>query len=144
MAKEFKEKTITINLRKVFQKPATKRAISAKNMLKAAVTKETRLKETTISNKLNELIWGRGKYKTPRIITVKVINEKGRGVILLPEEKYEPKQDKKTAKEAKPTTTPKAANPAEEKTTKEAPKTTAAKDTKTATEKAKTTTAKKQ
>ena len=100
MAKEFKEKTITVNLRKAFQKPATKRAISAKNMLKRAVQKETRLKETSISNKVNEEIWGRGKYNTPRKITIKIINEKGKAIILMPNEKYEAKKDK-TNKKAK-------------------------------------------
>lgn len=95
MAQEFKEKTITINLSKVFEKPVTKRAISAKNMLKAAVQKETRLKEVSVSNKVNEEMWGRGKYNAPRKITIKIINEKGRAIILMPNEKYEPQQDKK-------------------------------------------------
>ena len=102
MAQEFKEKTITVNLRKVFQKPATKRAISGKNMLKVAVFKETRFKEVSISNKVNEEFWKRGKYNCPRKITVKVVAEKGRAVVLMPDEKYAPKQDKKgKEKEAK-------------------------------------------
>lgn len=105
MAQEFKERTITINLSKAAHKPATKRAISAKNMLIAGIFKETRLKESSVSNQVNELIWGRGKYNAPRKMTVKVINEKGRAIILLPSEKYEAKQDKadkKSASTAKP------------------------------------------
>ncbi|MCX6802978.1 MAG: hypothetical protein NTY48_00205 [Candidatus Diapherotrites archaeon] len=101
MAKEFKEKTITINLRKVFQKPATKRAISAKNMLKAAVKKETRFNEIKISRALNEKLWERGLYTAPRKITVKIIAEKEIARVMLPAEKYEPKQEKKTDKKAK-------------------------------------------
>ena len=101
MAKDFKEKIIKVNLRAVFQKPDTKRAICAKNMLKEAVRKETRLNEFSISNKVNELLWANGKYKAPRKITVKVIKENDRGIILLPEEKYEAKQDKKKTENKK-------------------------------------------
>jgi ribosomal protein L31E len=101
MAQDFKEKTITINLKKVFDKPVTKRAISGKNAIKSAVEKETRISDLKISNKLNELIWGKGKYNVPRKITIKVIKEKTKGIIMLPEEKYEPKQDKKKAEEKK-------------------------------------------
>ena len=69
MVKEFKEKTITINLRKAFEKPTTKRTTSAKNILINAIKKETRAKIVKISNKVNEE--------------------------LMPDEKYEPKQEKK-------------------------------------------------
>ena len=102
MAKEFKEKTITVNLSEVYSKPVTKRAINAKHKLKKAVTKETRLKELKISNKLNELLWGKGKYKAPRKITIKIIKEKNTGIILLPTEKYEPKQAKKKEEKKTP------------------------------------------
>ncbi len=102
MAKEFKEKTITINLSKVFEKPVTKRVASAKHIICEGVKKETRLKELKISTKLNELLWSRGKYNSQRKITVKIVNEKGLGRIMLPEEKYEAKQEKKaTAKSDK-------------------------------------------
>ena len=95
MAKEFKEKTITINLSKVFEKPVTRRVVSAKHVICEGVKKETRLKELKISTKLNELLWCRGKYNSQRKITVKIVNEKGVGRIMLPEEKYEAKQEKK-------------------------------------------------
>jgi len=95
MAQDFKEKTITINLRKVFNKPVTKRAISAKYALIQAVEKETRLKKILISNKVNEMLWANGKFNTPRKITIKVVKEKETGRVMLPEEKYETKQEKK-------------------------------------------------
>ena len=96
MAKEFKEKTITINLSKVFEKPVTKRVIAAKHIICEGVKKETRLKEHKISNELNELLWCRGKYNAQRKITVKIVNEKGVARIMLPSEKYEAKKEKKT------------------------------------------------
>jgi ribosomal protein L31E len=124
MAKEFKEKTITVNLSEVYSKPATKRAINAKHKLKKAVTKETRLKELKISNKLNELLWEKGKYKAPRKLTIKIINEKNVGIIMLPGEKHEPKQEKK--KEGKKTeekkTTEKASEEKKGEKTSEAKK----------------------
>lgn len=95
MAKDFKERIITINLKRAFEKPVTKRAIGAKFALKAGVEKETRLHKQLISNKLNEFLWARGKYNAPRKITIKVIKDKDTARIMLPEEKYEPKTDKK-------------------------------------------------
>ncbi|MFA6268899.1 MAG: hypothetical protein WCW13_00990 [archaeon] len=95
MAKDFKERTITINLKRAFAKPLTKRAIASKFALKNGVTKETRLTDIKLSNKLNELLWGRGKYNAIRKLTVKVVKEKNTARVMLPEEKYEPKQEKK-------------------------------------------------
>jgi ribosomal protein L31E len=109
MAQEFKEKTIIVNLRKVFDKPTTKRAINAKHVLKQIVEKETRLKKILISNGVNELIWARGKFNSPRKIKVKIIKEKDTGRVMLPEEKYETKQENKkdTKTEKKQETTEK-------------------------------------
>jgi ribosomal protein L31E len=101
MAKEFSEKTITINLKRAFEKPLTKRAIAAKFALKNGVTKETRLKDIRLSNKLNETLWANGKYSAPRKITVKVVKDKEIARVMLPEEKFEPKQDKKKTEKAK-------------------------------------------
>ncbi len=131
MAKEFKEKTITINPSKVFLKPTTKRVIGATHVICEGVKKETRLKEFKISNKLNELLWSRGRYMAQRKITVKVVKDKDIARIMLPEEKYEAKQDKKTVKgekEAAPKTetTAKAAEPKKEE--KKAEKKTAKKE----------------
>jgi ribosomal protein L31E len=126
MAQEFKEKTITINLKQVFSKPAGKRAVNAKSVILQKIKKETRLEDFKISNQVNEALWSRGKYTVPRKIVLKVVNEKGKGIILLPSEKYEPKQDKKKE-------TPKTTEKKEEKT-EEKPKAETAKkeDTKKA------------
>ncbi|VVB74392.1 50S ribosomal protein L31e [uncultured archaeon] len=132
MAQEFKEKTITVNLRAVFAKPTTKRAINAKHVLKNAVRKETRLKELKISNKVNELIWSRGRFNAPRKMTIKVIAEKENGIIMLPEEKYEAKKDKKDQKGKAPAK--EEAKKTEEKA--ETKKTEEKKETKTVKEKA--------
>jgi ribosomal protein L31E len=98
MAKEFKEKTIIANLSKVYQKPATKRARSAATILRNIITKETRMENIKFSNKVNELLWSRGKFNAPRKVTIKVIPDKGIARVILPDEKYEPKTEKKDAK----------------------------------------------
>jgi ribosomal protein L31E len=87
MAKEFKEKTITVNLIKTFNKPKTKRAKSAQHFLKQAITKETRIEKIKISNGVNETLWGRGLFNCPRKITVKIIAEKDTARVYLPDEK---------------------------------------------------------
>lgn len=125
MAKEFKEKTITVNLRKAFEKPATKRAICAKNMLKKAVEKETRKSTVKLSNQVNETIWARGRGNTPRKIIVKIISEKEKALVMLPSEKYEPKDKKKEAakkEEKKTESKPAEAEKAKETPAKETPK----------------------
>jgi ribosomal protein L31E len=101
MAQEYKEKKITINLTKAFDKPVTKRAKSAKFILKNSIIKETRAKKVLLSNKINETLWGKGMYKTPRKITIKVINDKGKARVYLPDEKVELKKDDKDKKENK-------------------------------------------
>lgn len=100
MAQEFKEKTIIVNLSKAFNKPTTKRAVSAKNMLKKAVVKETRMKDIKLSNGINEAIWARGRYNAPRRITIKVVADKETARVMLPTEKYDIKQDKKKGAKA--------------------------------------------
>lgn len=106
MAKDFKEKTITINLSKVFEKPVTKRVIGAKHIICEGVKKETRLEEFKISNELNELLWSRGKYNSARKITVKVVKDKEVARIMLPTEKYEPKDAKNVAQKGEKEVTP--------------------------------------
>jgi large subunit ribosomal protein L31e len=98
MVKEFKEKTITINLRKVFEKPVTKRARSALFVVKQAIKKETRAENIKISNLVNETIWEKGKYKPPRKITVKVVLVKDGVNVYLPTEKVQTKETKKEQK----------------------------------------------
>jgi ribosomal protein L31E len=98
MAKDFKEKTITVNLTKVFDKPVTKRAKSALFALKNAIRKETRIDNIKISNGVNEAIWDRGLYHTPRKITVKLVKEKTGVRAYLPDEKIIVADEKKTEK----------------------------------------------
>ncbi len=101
MVKEFKEKIITINLRKAFDKPMTKRAKSALYILKQAVRKETKKDNIKISNQVNEELWQNGLFKSIRKITIKVIHDKEMIRVLMPNEKFETreKNDKKTIKE---------------------------------------------
>ncbi|HNV00958.1 MAG TPA: hypothetical protein PKK60_00845 [archaeon] len=105
MAKEFKEKIITVNLIKTFSKPKTKRAKSAQHFLKQAITKETRIEKIKISNGVNETLWGRGLFNCPRKITVKIIAEKDTARVYLPDEKIvekkvENKKETKTENKA--------------------------------------------
>ncbi len=130
MAKEFKEKTITVNLRKAFEKPDTKRAICAKNMLIVAVKKETRLKDIRLSNKVNETIWAKGRGNTPRRIIIKVVAEKEIGRVIMPDEKYEPKKDKKAEGKKDTPKTAENAPKAEEDKAKVEAKTEEKKETK--------------
>jgi len=95
MVKEYKEKIITVNLRKVFDKPVTKRAKSALFVIKEAVRKETRAENIKISNLVNETVWERGLFKAPRKITVKVIPGKDGVNVYLPDEKVKAKEEKK-------------------------------------------------
>ena len=57
MVKEFKEKVITINLRRAYEKPVTKRAKAALFVIKNAVRKETRAENIKLSNLVNYTIW---------------------------------------------------------------------------------------
>ncbi len=89
-----KEKIVTINLRKIFEKPATKRANSAIYTLKKAVRKETKNDNIKISNGVNEALWARGLFKGIRKIKVRIID--GKEVrVYLPDEKIEIKEEKK-------------------------------------------------
>lgn len=106
MAKEFKEKIITVNLVKTFNKPKTKRAKSAQHFLKQAVTKETRIEKIKISNKVNEKLWEKGLFNCPRKITIKIVPEKDHVRIYLPDEKIEEQKEVKK-QENKPKNTEK-------------------------------------
>ncbi|MDD3159384.1 MAG: hypothetical protein PHQ98_00260 [Candidatus ainarchaeum sp.] len=102
MAKKFKEKTITVNLREVFNKPETKRARCAKNLLKSKVEKETRVKNILITNAVNNALWAKGLFKSIRKIIVKVVLEKEDTVrVYLPDEKIIEKKETKKENLAK-------------------------------------------
>lgn len=108
MVKEFKEKIITISMKKNFGKPATKKSKAALHLIKQAVRKETRAIEVKLSNGINEKIWERGMFKTVKKITVKVIPEGKNVRVYLPDEKIIVKKEetkkkglKEKAEEAK-------------------------------------------
>jgi large subunit ribosomal protein L31e len=101
MVKEYKEKIITVNLRKVFDKPVTKRAKSALFVIKNAVKKETRAENIKISNLVNETVWEKGLFKAPRRITVKVIPGKDGVNVYLPDEKIKSTEEKKKSEDTK-------------------------------------------
>jgi len=99
MVKEFKEKTITVNLSKAFEKPETKRAKGALKILIDKIRKETRAKNIKITNSVNEAIWGKGLFKSLRKITVKVVQEKDNVRVYLPEDKIVEEKKQTTKKE---------------------------------------------
>ena len=99
MVKEFKEKIITVNLTKAFDKPVTKRAKSSLYILKKGVTKETRIDSIKISNKVNEFLWEKGLFKSKRKITVKLVKNKEGIDVYLPDEKVIVKTEAKKKKE---------------------------------------------
>ena len=99
MAKDYKEKKITVNLTKVFKKPVTKRAKGAVFMLRAKVRKETRAKDVFLSNQVNETLWEKGMFRCPRKITIKVVKDNENARVYLPDEKViVKKEDKKKEK----------------------------------------------
>ena len=61
-----------MNLSRVFEN-LLQRTIAAKHVICKQVEKETRLKEFKISNALNETIWSKGRYSSPRKIVVKLL-----------------------------------------------------------------------
>ena len=95
MAKDYKEKKITVNLTKVFKKPVTKRAKGAVFMLRAKVRKETRAKDVFLSNQVNETLWEKGMFRCPRKITIKVVKDNENARVYLPDEKIIVKKEEK-------------------------------------------------
>jgi len=95
MAKDYKEKKITVNLSKVFSKPVTKRAKGAVFRLRAKVRKETRAKEVFLSNQVNETLWEKGMFSCPRKITIKVVKDNENARVYLPDEKIIAKKEVK-------------------------------------------------
>jgi large subunit ribosomal protein L31e len=133
MAKDFKEKEITVNFNKVFDKPVTKRATSSLKVIRDKVTKETRLNDVKLKNSVNEAVWQKGLFKGLRKLKVKVVKDKNTAVVYLPEDKVEVKEKKKETKKAvtKPETDKKEEKKEEpEKDTKKEEKASEKKDDK--------------
>jgi ribosomal protein L31E len=95
MVKEFKEKIITVNLKKAFTKPVTKRTKATIHALRKAVMKETRGENIKLSNGINEAIWKRGLYNATKKMTVKIVPDKNIMRVYLPDEKIIIKEEKK-------------------------------------------------
>ncbi len=70
--KKLPEEVHTINLRAAYDKPRTRRARAAINLIREYVEKHKR-KEARISPELNQVIWERGIEKPPRKIRVKLV-----------------------------------------------------------------------
>ncbi|MDD5163892.1 MAG: 50S ribosomal protein L31e [Candidatus ainarchaeum sp.] len=96
------EREIIVPLVKAYEKPRTKRAAKAINILKAFMKKHFRVSEekVLVSNAVNELIWSRGIEHVPRKIKVKAVFEEENLRVLLPGEKLPEKKAKKEEKKA--------------------------------------------
>ncbi len=75
--KILKESVHTIGLRDAWEKPRTRRARAAINVIKAYVRKHTR-KEPFVSTALNMTVWARGIQNPPRRVKVKILEEEKR------------------------------------------------------------------
>lgn len=99
------EKSFTVPMQKVFDKPRTKRAAKAVNLVKRFLKKNFRTNEKQIklSNKINELLWSKGIEHAPRRIEIKAILEDGVVRAFLKGEKIEKiekkEEEKKEVKE---------------------------------------------
>jgi len=120
MAQDLKERTINLNLKRVFEKPVTKRATGALFVIKESVKKETRATDIRLSNKVNEIVWARGKFNCPRHLTIKVLKMKDYVMVTLPEEKFEEKK-KEAPKAPAAKTAPAKVESKKEEPKKEAP-----------------------
>lgn len=94
------EKEFTVNFKKAFEKPRTKRAKKAVSIVAEQMKKNFRLEEDKIliSNKVNEFIWSMGREKIPRRMKIKTIFDGKQLKVLLPEEKIQKKEEKRTEK----------------------------------------------
>ena len=91
------EKTLTIPLRKAFEKPRRMRAAKAVNILKQQLKKNFRVtgEQIKISNKVNEYIYGKGIEHIPRKIEIKALVEDNIVNAYLKNEKIEKKEKRK-------------------------------------------------
>lgn len=69
------EKIFTIPLRDVFEKPRTKRAELAVDVVKAYLVKHMKTEDIKIGSSINHEIWKRGIQKPPRKIRIHAIKE---------------------------------------------------------------------
>jgi len=69
------EKIFTISLREAYDKPRTKRAKIATNIVKEFLIKHMKSKNIRIGKSINENIWKRGIQKPPRRIRIHAVKE---------------------------------------------------------------------
>jgi large subunit ribosomal protein L31e len=69
------EKIFTIPLRDVFDKPRTKRAELAMDVIKAYLLKHMKTEDVKIGSSINHEIWKRGMQKPPRKVRIHAIKE---------------------------------------------------------------------
>ena len=105
MVGEKVERLITVNLSKAYNKPTTKRAKRAIDLLRLIVAKNMKMRDgiIAISNAVSNKVVG-GRYEHPlRLIKIKAIAEAGKVIVLLPEEKLstEKKEEKLEKTEVK-------------------------------------------
>ncbi|MDD5148652.1 MAG: 50S ribosomal protein L31e [Candidatus ainarchaeum sp.] len=91
------EREYVVPLVKAYEKPRTKRAAKAVNILRAFMKKHFHLEGSNVlvSNKVNEAVWSRGIEHVPRRIKVKTILAEGKVNVFLPYEKLPEKKEAK-------------------------------------------------
>ncbi|MEM4295461.1 MAG: 50S ribosomal protein L31e, partial [Candidatus Anstonellales archaeon] len=77
--KENEEIVMTINLRRAYEKPRTKRLKTAVKLLRDAVKRFAKVNVVKISNSINQLFFKKSIKKPPRKLKIKVIKEKEQG-----------------------------------------------------------------
>jgi len=108
------ERLYTIPLGKAYESATIKRANKAVSLVRAYITRHSKVSEVSISGMLNRYLWKGSRKHPPRNVKIKVIKDGDKAMAYLPEEEI----GKKAKKEE-----PKKAEGKEEK--KEAPKETA-------------------
>ena len=103
MAEKNLERSFTVSLRRVFDKPRTRRAEKAVRFLKRFLRKNFRVaeKQIKISEKINGFFWQNGIEHIPRRIEIKAVLEDGIVRAFLSGEKIGKKEEKKEKKEEK-------------------------------------------
>lgn len=95
------ERVYTVNLREAYEKPRTKRAKVAVNLLKEFMKRHMKAEEVKLSNMLNAVLWSRGIQKPPRKVKVKAFKVGNTAYVFHFEEKVEIKEKKEEKKEEK-------------------------------------------
>ena len=117
------ERLYTIPLGKAYESATIKRANKAVSLVRAYITRHSKVSEVSISGMLNRYLWKGSRKHPPRNVKIKVIKDGDKAMAYLPEEEIGKKAKKEEPKKAETKEEPKKAEGKEEK--KEAPKETA-------------------